>query len=125
MSQEKFIGIKYKEEETLAIGLTALSDNKKGNYIMGIHQNAPNLNALIEEGDLPDDAIYYPEYDKAIIGRSSKGQVVYDVDECIQVLINDQDMDYEEATEYFWFNTEGAHYGDMTPIFVNRQTAEQ
>jgi hypothetical protein len=27
-------------------------------------------------------------------------------------------MDYEEATEYFWFNTEGAHFGDMTPIFV-------
>ena len=47
---------------------------------MGIHQNAPKLNALMEEGDIPDDAIYYPEYDKAIVGFTTKGQIVYDVD---------------------------------------------
>jgi hypothetical protein len=86
---------------------------------MGIHQNSPNLNALMEEGDIPNEAIYYPEYDKAIVGYTTKGQVVYDVDTCIQALVDDNDMGYEEATEYFWFNTEGAHFGDMTPIFIN------
>jgi hypothetical protein len=85
---------------------------------MGIHQNSPKLNALMES-DLPDDAIYYPEYDKAIIGSTSKGQVVYDIELCIQALINDQDMDYETATEHFWFNTEGSYVGEMTPIFLH------
>lgn len=86
---------------------------------MSIHQNAPNLNALMEEGELPEDAIYYPEYDKAIIGHTSKGQIIYDIDACIQVLMKDNDWDYEGATEYFWFNTEGASYGNMTPIFAH------
>ena len=86
---------------------------------MGKHQNAPNLNALLGEGDIPDDAIYYPEYDKAIVGFTTKGHVVYDVDACVQVLVDDNDMGYEEATEYFWFNTEGAHFGNMTPVFIN------
>ena len=119
MLQEKFIGIKYKGEEILAIGLIALNDNKKGTIKMGKHQNAPNLNALLGEGDIPDDAIYYPEYDKAIVGFTTKGQVVYDVDACVQVLVDDNDMGYEEATEYFWFNTEGAHFGNMTPVFIS------
>ena len=86
---------------------------------MGIHQNSPNLNALMEDENLADDAIYYPEYDKAIIGKSSKGLVVYSVDKCIQVLVDDNEMSYEDATEHFWFNTEGAHYGEMTPLFVH------
>ena len=88
---------------------------------MGIHQNAPKLNALMEEGDLPNDAIYYPEYDKAILGFTTKGQIVYDVDTCVQCLVDDQDMSYEDATEYFWFNTEGAYFGDKTPIFLNQR----
>ncbi len=122
MLQEKSIGTKSKTEETLAIGLTALSDNRKELHIMGIHQNAPNLNALMEEGEIPDDAIYYPEYDKAIVGFTTKGQIVYDVDTCVQCLVDDQDMGYEEATEYFWFNTEGAYFGDKTPIFINQRS---
>jgi len=87
---------------------------------MGIHQNSPNLNALMEEEGISDKAIYYSEYDKAIIGSTSKGLIVYDIDSCIQILIDDQGMSAEDATEYFWFNTEGAHYGDMTPIFLSR-----
>ena len=87
---------------------------------MGIHQDSPNLNALMEEQGLPNDAIYYPEYDKAIIGHTSKGQIVYDIDLCIQTLVDDNDMDYETASEHFWFNTEGSHYGDMTPLFLHR-----
>ena len=87
---------------------------------MGIHQNSPNLNALMEEEGISDKAIYYSEYDKAIIGSTSKGLIVYDIDSCIQILIDDQGMSAEDAREYFWFNTEGAHYGDMTPIFLSR-----
>ena len=82
------------------------------------NKNSPNLDALMEDENLPDDAIYYPEYDKAIIGKTTKGQVVYDVDACVQVLMDDG-MEAEEATEHFWFNTEGAYVGEMTPVFIH------
>jgi hypothetical protein len=67
---------------------------------------------------LDDEAIIYNEYDEALIGIDSKGRATYDINKCIEILVKRDGMDYEEATEYFWFNTEGAHFGDMTPIFV-------
>ena len=72
----------------------------------------------LEHLSLDDEAIYYNEYDEAIIGSDSKGRVVYDLNKCIQILIDRDGMNAEEATEYFWFNTEGAYFGDRTPIFV-------
>lgn len=68
--------------------------------------------------NLDDEAIIYNEYDEALIGIDSKGRATYDINKCIEILVKRDGMDYEEATEYFWFNTEGAHFGDMTPIFV-------
>jgi len=67
---------------------------------------------------LDDEAIIYNEYDEALIGIDSKGRATYDINKCIEILVKRDGMDYEEATEYFWFNTEGAYFGDMTPIFV-------
>jgi len=78
-------------------------------------ENQTNLDKLV----LDDEAIYYGEYDSAIIGLDSKGRVVYDIDKCIEVLV-DGGMEYEEASDYFWFNTEGAYYGEMTPLFIHQ-----
>ena len=74
-----------------------------------------NLDKLV----LDDEAIYYEEYDSAIIGADSKGRVVYDIEKCVEILV-DGGMEYEEACDYFWFNTEGAHYGEMTPLFIHK-----
>lgn len=75
----------------------------------------------MDEQDVSDETIYYAEYDSAIMGITTKGQIVYDVDECIDVLVSTQNMGYEDATEYFWFNTESAYVGEMTPIFIWRR----
>ncbi|NDG51942.1 MAG: hypothetical protein EBY39_02800 [Flavobacteriia bacterium] len=79
----------------------------------------------VEKLGLDDEAIYYPEYDSAIVGTDSKGRVVYDIDKCIEVLVSSQDMNYEDAVEYFWFNTEGAYFGDMTPVFINQKVESE
>ncbi len=67
---------------------------------------------------LDEEAIVYTEYAEALIGVDSKGRATYDLEECINILVQRDGMDYEEATEYFWFNTEGAYFGELTPLFV-------
>ena len=63
-------------------------------------------------------------FDDAIIGIGSRcGQpdlIVYDVDKCLDILVDGDGMSYEEAQEYFSFNVEGAWVGEGTPIWLHR-----
>ena len=63
-------------------------------------------------------------FDDAIIGIGSRcGQpdlLVYDVDTALDILMDRDGMDYEEAQEYFSFNVEGAWVGEGTPIWLHR-----
>jgi len=43
---------------------------------------------------------------------------VYDRKKCIDILMEDDNMSYEEAEEYFQFNVEGAYVGKSTPSFL-------
>ena len=36
----------------------------------------------------------------------------------IDVLVSRDDMTREEAEEFFWYNIDGSHLGDETPIYV-------
>ena len=47
-------------------------------------------------------------------------RAVYDVDRMIETLVERDGMSWEEAWEYFEFNTEGAYVGEKTPIFWRR-----
>ena len=51
-------------------------------------------------------------------GTENKPVLVYDVDKCLDVLVKRDGMTYEEAQEFFSFNTEDAFVGELTPIFV-------
>jgi len=46
-------------------------------------------------------------------------KLVYSRQKCIHVLMRDNDMNYEEANEYFDFNVAGSYMGDKTPIWVD------
>ena len=63
-------------------------------------------------------------FDDAIIGIGSRcGQpdlLVYDVDTALDILMDLDGMDYEQAQEYFSFNVEGAWVGEGTPIWLHR-----
>ncbi len=61
-------------------------------------------------------------FDKAIIGMAddiatSSQRLIYDVDKCIKILM-DQGMSDEEAVEYFEFNVSGSYVGENTPIWL-------
>jgi|TARA_R100000482_G_scaffold122066_1_gene68948 hypothetical protein len=44
---------------------------------------------------------------------------VYSYDMCIQILMRDHEMDYDDAIEYFEYNTIGAYYSDVQPIYLH------
>lgn len=59
-------------------------------------------------------------FDNAIIGFDDKSfRLIYSVKKCINVLINENDMDEEEALDYFYYNVSGAYMGEKTPIFCD------
>lgn len=55
-------------------------------------------------------------FNDAIIGLDdSSMRLIYSVKKCLEILMND--MDYDEALEYFDFNVRGSYVGPQTPIW--------
>ena len=69
-------------------------------------------------------------FDGAVIGTTllwgTEGNdvLVYSAEACINILIERDGMDYEEAVEFFEFNVTGAYMGKQTPIFVYTDTED-
>ena len=57
--------------------------------------------------------------DDAFLGvdvTSGTPRAVYSIDACLRIL--SEDMDGDDAEEYFWFNVANAHVGPKTPLFI-------
>jgi len=67
---------------------------------------------------------HYPEaliadgFDKAIVGYTNNGNLVYDVSLMTQVLMDRDKMSRSDAMEYLDFNVLGAYVGEMTPVYI-------
>ena len=74
--------------------------------------------------EINPEALLIDGFDEAIIGMAERinlGPVVaYDVNKILKIMIERDEMTYEEAVEYFEFNILGAWAGDNTPIFINK-----
>ena len=72
--------------------------------------------------DYNDEALTADGFDDAIMGIGERcGQptlVAYDRTKSIQILIDRDGMDYEEAVEFFEFNSVGTWVSENTPIFI-------
>jgi len=79
-----------------------------------------DIQELVESYD--SEMLTADGFDDAIIGVSERfGRspvIAYDKDKCIQVLMDRDGMDYEDAIEFFNFNVIGAWVGDGTPEFI-------
>jgi len=59
-------------------------------------------------------------YDKAVLGLSESGQLVYSKEIMVELLMQeDPELSEEDAWEFLEFNCFCAYVGDQTPIFVN------
>ena len=70
--------------------------------------------------EIDENILLADGFDEAIVGYieragSSNTIACYDKNKCIEILA--KDMTYEEAVEYFYFNTAGAYMGEYTPCF--------
>ena len=61
-----------------------------------------------------------PDYDSAIIGITENNQVVYDYEKMIEHLMQEDDMDYEEAVDFISYNTIRSlpYAGEGAPIIM-------
>lgn len=85
-----------------------------------------SLVGWLEEAGYEDEGLLLADgYEPAFVGvgvsAGRKLVAVYDIDECIRVLMERDGMEYEEAEEFFSFNTLGAYVGEQTPLFINRR----
>ena len=69
-----------------------------------------------------EEMLFADGFDDALVGYIERAGMpsiaCYDKYKCIDILAND--MTYEEAMEYFYFNTAGAYVGENTPCFLTR-----
>ena len=67
------------------------------------------------------DMLFTDGYDVAIAGTVWDGErtrVVYKVEDILNILMERDEMTYDEASEYFDFNIAGSHMGVYTPLYL-------
>tara|TARA_R110000765_G_scaffold208284_1_gene313431 strand:- start:9 stop:251 length:243 start_codon:yes stop_codon:yes gene_type:complete len=64
-----------------------------------------------------DNALTADGFDNAVIGLSYDGLFVYDVDDCVSILVEDG-MSLLEAEEFMDFNVLNCYMGEGTPLFI-------
>jgi hypothetical protein len=76
--------------------------------------------SIIELYGDTDDILLADGLDDAIIGfEPNMWKVVYSRSKCMNVLIERDGMDEEEALEFLEYNTFNAYFGEKTPIWVD------
>jgi len=67
---------------------------------------------------------HYPEaliadgFDKAIVGYTTNGNLVYNIEKMAGILMERDKMSHSDAIEYLEFNVLGAYVGEMTPVYI-------
>jgi|TARA_Y100000034_G_scaffold71579_1_gene86346 hypothetical protein len=79
-------------------------------------------NTQAARSEVADGALLADGFEDALIGYGYQFNypiAVYSRKGCIDILMNDGIMEYDEATEYFDFNVAGAYVGESTPVFLD------
>jgi len=79
-----------------------------------------------EEHD--DGALFVDGMEAALIGvgvQFSREIAIYDYDKCLDILIERDNMDIEEAIDHMEYHVIGAYAGKSTPVFLIRKEPYQ
>jgi hypothetical protein len=73
------------------------------------------LEQIVENYD-GEELLKADGFDAAVIGLEENDmRLIYSVSKCLEIL--QEDMNEEDAIEYFMFNVSGAYVGPKTPIW--------
>ena len=83
----------------------------------------PILKKILEsENHDVESIIVLQGLSRAVIGVSERwGEIpklVYDKDIIFDILVNDEGMSEDEATEHFYYNILGTYMGEGTPVYI-------
>lgn len=87
-------------------------DEYKNNNKMDILSKI--LNEFPDEGYLKVDG-----FDKALIGISSDGALVYSIDKIVEILVKRNNWSSNDAYSYFLYSISATYVGEKKPIFIN------
>jgi len=80
------------------------------------------INKKSQIAETNEEALFADGFGKALVGYIERAGAptiaCYDKYKCIDILA--EDMSYEEAIEYFYFNVVGSYVGENTPCFLTR-----
>jgi hypothetical protein len=68
-----------------------------------------------------DEIIFFYGFEGAFLGFTEVNDVyvtVYDADKCVEILMDKDGMEIEDAVEYFHYNVLGTKLGERTPLFL-------
>ena len=73
-----------------------------------------NMLKEILESYYDENILVADGFDKAVIGVATdfteQPRLIYSVEKCIEILMENDEMDYTDAMEYFTFNVSGAYF---------------
>ena len=74
--------------------------------------------------DINPEAMLADGFDDAILGMcvqfGSEPVVAYDFNKCVEIIMERDGMEREEAIDFINFNVVGAYVGLNTPVFIMR-----
>ena len=74
--------------------------------------------------DINPEAMLADGFDEAILGMcvqfGSEPVVAYDFNKCVEIIMERDGMEREEAIDFMNFNVVGAYVGLSTPVFIMR-----
>ena len=77
-----------------------------------------------EISDINPEAMLADGFDEAILGMcvqfGSEPVVAYDFNKCVEIVMERDGMEREEAIDFINFNVVGAYVGLSTPVFIMR-----
>lgn len=82
-------------------------------------EDSINLESIYDK--YPDEQfLILDNLDKAILGvEDDKMVIVYSTKKILSILMEEDEMSYEDAMEHFSFNIKGAYLGEKTPIYID------
>jgi hypothetical protein len=84
-----------------------------------IVSNTINLHSIYDK--YPDEQFVSADgFDDAILGvDDDKMIIVYSTKKVLNILMEVDEMSYEDALEHFYYNIKGSYVGEKTPLFID------
>jgi len=92
-------------------------------YFMDDSLTKQIINWISHNHQYDDEILLADGFETAFVGLGQQFDrtcAVYDYDECIKALIEEQGMTASEAFEHFSVNVLGSYVGETTPIFLTK-----